>query len=175
MVHLPSRILPLFLMLAFLVVDAFSTRSSTPDTYIAPVAHYDMMEQAKYQQMRDMGNSGIRYTSDGIQDFRHIPNFSGRAAEYAWTNGLKFVGQHGTENYYYSIIKPNTVLGSEMGLMRGGDTNRVASVLWEHNPRWSFPELVGVETIKDYNYHWPMEGVQSLIPTLRPPTLRPPV
>ena len=159
MVSFHKRILALFLFFAILA----ATVASAPAGYGNEPPRPSPIVTQMIRTMRNAQSALVRgYEPLPSRDYRQIPNLPTRAWAIANADGIMYVDSHtqpgrAPEHYAYSIIKPNTELGRDMGLRHGES----GSVLWKLVDDRLV--LVAIDTIRDNGHQWSLNDLSYYV------------
>lgn len=179
---LSNRFLGLLALLFSLVIlGVAATRLSDKEE--------DMLNQARspYQSpiYENAGHAWQTWTLyPKLQDYSHIPDFERDALEMAYRKGAMHISDTMDDNdirnsawrsgsnsgsklardghiYFYSIVPPRSYMGLQMGLP---EKNRVASLLWKHDPGTGQTKLIHVDELQHYkNLQWDMDKLEDIL------------
>ena len=159
-----------------------------------PAIFADDTEQSVAQRMRELAQDHIRrrfdmygrsYVPYGPYLHLQIPDFHQSAWEFARSQGVHpleiqrpIVGYKSRifgfgrkevygprQQWFYSIIQPETDLGERMGLVdwTGEGQHKEASVVWKWDWGRARAEVVSVETMKEGVLPWKFENLEELL------------
>ena len=163
----------------FLIISLFTIRTNAAGSSSSNLAD-DMYTASALDQASKFSSSNLKWKNLGPYPSTSIPpNFQSSAWDLARTHGVqplplaqksrnfgfakKPKGEG--EKWFYSIVKPETELGRNMGLMDGSrkGKNSAASVLWKYNQREGRGEVVRVDKVRDRGFEWNLERLEDVI------------
>ncbi|KAJ1580250.1 hypothetical protein NDA11_002117 [Ustilago hordei] len=167
-----TRIVFLLLLVAIHAVGVLSagaSSSSGSGSVYIPEVNNQMFLAAEEDQIKALSSGEHTYFSKGRRKFSDNPSFANRALELAKQHGVRSVGESAQEHYFYSIIRPNTALGKDMGLKEKLGEDGYVSVLWEHNKNWEKPTIIDASDAfsrskgRDRSFIWKLDRFKDVL------------